>query len=88
MNQTPYITLAQAARLCPGRPHPSTVWRWSSRGVNGVKLRTGRQGRRVVTTRAWLREFTEASVGPEPVRARRVVEASPDAESLCAKEGI
>lgn len=34
------LSLPQLARQLPGKPHPSTVWRWHLRGVNGIKLET------------------------------------------------
>ncbi|NES24858.1 MAG: DUF1580 domain-containing protein, partial [Symploca sp. SIO3E6] len=33
------------------RPHPSTAWRWTKRGVAGVKLETKVLGGRPVTRR-------------------------------------
>jgi hypothetical protein len=35
-----YLSLAQAAALLPGRPHISTLHRWRTRGVRGVRLST------------------------------------------------
>lgn len=54
------ITLTQAARETPGRPHLSTIHRWRLRGVRGVRLRTELVGGRRFTTRRWLREFRAA----------------------------
>ena len=34
-----YMTLAQAARLSPGRPHSGTVLRWIRQGVNDANGR-------------------------------------------------
>jgi hypothetical protein len=53
------------ARVSPGHPAPSTCWRWMRHGVlarNGsrVRLKHGRAGRRVFTTRDWLDEFFQA----------------------------
>lgn len=58
------ITLAQATRLAPGRPHPSTLWRWARRGVrarNGeqVHLEHGRFGRTIFTTAEALNRFAD-----------------------------
>ena len=43
------LTLAEAAaklpRLNGTKPHTSTLWRWSTRGVRGVRLETRRIGR-------------------------------------------
>jgi hypothetical protein len=38
----------------------TTLWRWSTRGVRGVVLRTVRVGETPCTTENWLREFFEA----------------------------
>jgi hypothetical protein len=56
------LSLAQAARLLPslrgGRPvSPSTLWRWSSRGVRGVRLPITRIAGTACTTREALRKF-------------------------------
>jgi len=52
-----YMTLTQAAKLIPGRPHLSTVHRWGQHGVKGVKLETLRAGSRVFTTREAVETF-------------------------------
>jgi hypothetical protein len=57
---TEYITLAQATKLIPGRPHVATAWRWGTHGVRGVKLQTIRSGSKVLTTPAWVEEFNLA----------------------------
>ena len=63
------LTLPQAARVRPhgrlGRPtHPSTVYRWISRGVRGVagvvKLEGVRIGGSWYTSREALQRFAEA----------------------------
>lgn len=53
------LTLAQAARMLPGKPSPSTVWRWCRQGVGGVKLEYRRLGRGIVTTRDAVRRFSD-----------------------------
>jgi len=64
-----YLSLAEAAREVPGRPSPSTLWRWATRGVNGVTLRTWRFGDRFFTTREELEEFGKR--GAEARKTRR-----------------
>jgi len=59
---TLYLTLAQAARLMPGTPAPSTIWRWARKGIAAadggrVRLQHVRMGRRVFTTGQWLAKF-------------------------------
>lgn len=34
------ISVTQAAKRCPTRPHVATVWRWIRRGCRGVRLET------------------------------------------------
>lgn len=55
-----FISLAEAARLIPGRPHLSTFYRWRTRGVNGIKLETVRIGGRRMISRSALVQFITA----------------------------
>ncbi|TWU48734.1 hypothetical protein Poly51_46370 [Rubripirellula tenax] len=56
------LSLSQAARELHGRPHPSTIWRWAKRGVNGVKLETIRIGSgRIYTSKQSVARFLEAT---------------------------
>ena len=55
------LTLAQAAQLIPHRPGVNTLWRWSAKGLNGVKLKTFKVGRSRCTTAAMLAEFVRNS---------------------------
>ncbi len=65
MENSDYITCAQAAKLCIRQPSPATVWRWITKGVESPKgriyLRSIREGGKVFTTREWLDEYREAS---------------------------
>lgn len=77
------LSLAQAARLIPSRPHVSTLWRWCGRGVRGVRLRTVIVGGRRYTTAAYVADFVaELSASPEAApavpagRARQISSAS------------
>ena len=49
----------------------STVHRWVSEGVRGLKLRTVRVGRSLCTTEAWLLEFFERLNEPTTTAAPR-----------------
>lgn len=56
------ISLSKAAKLIPGRPSASAIWRWARRGIlarSGERLRLEhiRLGTRVYTTEAWVRDF-------------------------------
>ena len=60
-----YITVSQAAKLSPGRPHTASVWRWMRRGVRTrsggvVKLEHVRAGGKLYTTKAALQRFFQA----------------------------
>jgi hypothetical protein len=59
------LTLAQAAQLIPHRPNAHTLWRWSKKGLRGVKLTTFKAGRSRCTTAALLLEFLHASGMPD-----------------------
>ena len=52
-----YLTLSQAAKTLPGRPHVSTLWRWATRGVRDRKLQTVLRGGRRFTRSLWLDDF-------------------------------
>ena len=67
-----YLTLSQAAKTLPGRPHLSTLHRWRQRGVRGIKLQTALVGGRRYTTRAWLDEFIDAITAAADGDARAV----------------
>lgn len=69
------LTLAQAAKLPmllvsrggkPAPPNPSTIWRWATVGIRGVKLRTRRIGGTTTTTAADVRAFIDAINSDEP----------------------
>ena len=56
------LRLSEAAKILPrGRSgkkvHVSTLWRWSSRGIRGVKLETVRMGGLIYTSRKALQGF-------------------------------
>jgi len=51
------MTLAEAARTLPGRPSLSTLHRWRTRGLRGVRLRTSKCGGRRVVSAADLEAF-------------------------------
>ncbi len=57
-----YVTLAQAAKLSPGRPSANAVWRWARKGIRSrsgdrVRLEHVRMGGKIFTTREWLKQF-------------------------------
>lgn len=52
-----FIPLAEVAKQLPGRPHVSTLHRWTTKGVRGVKLETTRVGSRVYVTQEAIERF-------------------------------
>lgn len=88
------LTLKQAAKILPGYPHVSTLHRWRTRGVNGVKLITKKVGGRRVVNFGDLEDFVEATTAaadgkPAPVRtARKRQLAIEAAERELAQAGI
>jgi hypothetical protein len=59
------ITLRQAAAELPRRragkkTHVSCIYRWTSDGLRGIKLRYAQCGATRCTTRRWLAEFFDA----------------------------
>ncbi|HNO80378.1 MAG TPA: hypothetical protein PKN33_20215 [Phycisphaerae bacterium] len=65
IGENPLITLAEAAKIAPGRPSTNCVWRWCrkgvlSRGGERVRLQHQRVGGMIFTTAAWLEEFGRA----------------------------
>jgi hypothetical protein len=57
------LTLSKAAGVLPGQPHVSTLFRWATRGVRGVKLETCLLGGRRYTSRQALQRFSSAATG-------------------------
>lgn len=58
------LTLAEAARRLPRlrgdrKVHVSTLYRWVSRGLRGVRLEAVRLGRTLVTSQEALQRFAE-----------------------------
>lgn len=74
----------EAAKHIPGRPNPSTVWRWYKRGVRGVRLETVVVGGKRFTSLQAIRRFIERStaaadgtptVSTPKARARQIAQA-------------
>lgn len=59
------ISLSEASAYLPGldgkKPSTCTLWRWSTKGVHGVRLETVRLGRRIFTSRQALGRFASAA---------------------------
>lgn len=57
------LTLADAAKLLPGRPSSCAIWRWRTKGVRGRKLESLSLGGRVYTSREALQRFARQEGG-------------------------
>lgn len=49
--------LPEASRSLPGNPHPTTIYRWATRGVSGVRLESLRVGGRFYTSSEAIDRF-------------------------------
>jgi uncharacterized protein DUF1580 len=78
-----YLTLAEACRLIPGRPHRNTVGRWITHGYAGIILKSWRcAGKRVTTVQA-IDEFLAATTGvkdPNPRRSASIAHQRAEAQ--------
>ena len=70
------VTLIEATKLLPGRPHPNTLRRWASEGCDGTRLRTWKVGGRRVTSKEALEEFILARSGQHRANATHMRSAS------------
>ena len=55
------ITLIEACKLFPNKPHKNTVKRWMFTGVRGVKLRNFKCGQSICTTERAIDDFLLAT---------------------------
>ena len=60
------IPLSAVMASFSNRPHSSTVWRWTIRGVAGVKLETVRIGHAVFTSEEAVARFLHRINSPAP----------------------
>jgi hypothetical protein len=87
-----FLPLADIAKQLPNRPHLATLYRWVTRGIRGVKLRSYKVGRTRCTTHADLLQFMSAAandVGELPQADREPI--SPrllEAQARLARHGL
>jgi hypothetical protein len=55
------LTMTEAAKRMPGRPNASSVWRWYTKGVRGVRLETIKCGAKRLTSTEAIARFIAAS---------------------------
>ncbi len=53
------LSLKDATKYIPTRPHIATVWRWATRGTRGVKLETILVGSQRFTTKEAIGRFLD-----------------------------
>ena len=89
------ITLRHAAKLLPGRPHVSTLHRWCSVGVRGVRLESCLVGGVRYVTRESLQQFVDVlskkpghSSGEDDSNSARKPAGLREAESALDAAGI
>lgn len=88
------LTIAEAARSLPGRPHIASVWRWVNRGIQGQRLESIKVGGKRFTSAEAIARFidrTTAAADGEPVPTRTTRErerAIAAAERELAEAGI
>lgn len=60
-NMERLLSISEAAKSLPNRPHVDTLWRWVYKGCKGVKLETISIGGRRFTSAEALQRFVERS---------------------------
>lgn len=63
MNVTDFLSLTDASKIIPGRPHATCLWRWCRRGVQArsgerIRLEHRRLGGKIFTRMDWLDDFS------------------------------
>jgi len=81
LNQEDLIPINQVPRLLPRQPnnkrlHISTVYRWMTRGIDGVKLEFIKIGGRMMTSRQALQRFAEKQTDVHVSRAATIAPLS------------
>ena len=67
------LTVREAAKRCPARPHVATMWRWILTGLDGVKLDSIKVGGKRLTSVESISRFiaaTTAQASGEPLPSR------------------
>jgi hypothetical protein len=84
-----HITLAEAARLLPGCISPTTVWRWTRRGIVGIKLKSKSIGARTFVTKDDLEEFVRQVTAARAAKANdSLPDRTPETEAELKAAGL
>lgn len=81
------LTLTEATKIFPGRPHKNTLRRWHKVGFRGIKLRCFFSGATLCTTRAAIEEFL-AAINPAQATAAAATPAHDLAEQKLDALGV
>jgi hypothetical protein len=83
------ISLAEAGRALPGRPHVSTLWRWVTHGIGPerTRLETVSVGGRRYTSRQALRRFVAVRSDCDG-KSERGVSARRESEAVDAQNRL
>ncbi len=87
LDQT-YLSMRDAAKRLPTRPHVSTVVRWAERGCRGHRLKTWLIGGARVTSEEALAAFLAALNGGRVETARKREKEIEAAEATLDAAGI
>ncbi len=79
------ISIREACKALPRRPSPSTVWRWTRKGANGVRLEAVCIGSEWFTTREAFREFVEAQTSAV---LRESADSEADLDQKLVQQGL
>ncbi len=79
-------TISEAAKVFPGNPAICTIWRWGSKGINGIRLDTLKCGGKWFTSDEAIERFIErctAAADDDAISADPVV--SQDSDAVCKR---
>jgi hypothetical protein len=62
-----FLTLEEASKVFPGRPHKNTIRRYMHKGHRGKILRSWRCGNRLITNRRSIYEFLTENQPTKPI---------------------
>jgi len=93
LHQEDLLTIPQAARRLPTRDHgrhvhPSTVWRWTKRGIRGVRLEIVKIGGSTYTSQEALQRFSDRLSRADSNQASNSTSAEPEIERQLRDAGI
>jgi hypothetical protein len=83
-----FLSMREAAKRLPTRPHISTVIRWAERGCRGIRLKTWLIGGVRVTSEQALSEFLSGLNGERVEITRATAERLNAAEKALDEAGI